>query len=585
MQINNIIKTCRISIIKIKVLQKGKKMKKKSIVFSLLLLIMILGTGMQVSAKTSAKTYKVTYVLNRGTNNKKNPAKYKSNKTVKLYSPSRKGYLFKGWYSDRKFKKRVTKIKKGTKGNKKFYAKWAAKTYKITYNTNGGSNSKSNKTTYNCKNAVRLYTPAKKHYVFKGWFTDSQMTRRVWQIKRGTTGNVTLYAKWQLEKLNINKLGNGDMIWSWWCYPQVVSYEGTKNNIYWGFNTSEGYCGVAAYNYETKKINKTYLKQVSSADDHNGLAVSVMRDGKIMCAYSGGHNSDNEIHVRISNEIENISKFDTDIVLYSSGDTCYSQILQYANKYYLFYRVDNKNWAYRSSVNGLVWTNEVILVTSQLQYYCKFMPTTEDGIVRICMTANPGSDSANIRMGFLDLRTGKIYNADNKTELGTKDVPGKNFDIVIKRTTGLTQRLLDVAVTAPEKPMILFDTFSNEKNDKNSVYKLYDSGNIIEICNGGNPLWNPKYQLGASFLGTDKIVVAREENDYDNIELYNYIDGSLSLQESVYSEEIGSIGIRNARPIADINGKAFLWHRGFYDSGSYTDFYTEAKIYINDNIK
>lgn len=133
-------------------------------------------------------------------------------------------------------------------------------------------------------------------------------------------------------------------------------------------------------------------------------------------------------------------------------------------------------------------------------------------------------------------------------------------------------------MTAPENPLVVYDTFSAEKTDKDYVYKVYDSGKVTEIGHGGSPLWNPKYQLGACFLGNDKIVVAREENGYDHIELYNYAAGSVSLLDSVYSEEIGSIQIRNARPIADINGQAFLWHRGFYDIDSYTNFYTETKL-------
>ena len=103
----------------------------------MLTLVLALGMSMQVSAKTKVKTYKVTYVLNGGTNNKKNTSKYKSNKSKKLYSPSKKGYLFKGWYTDKYYRNKITAIKKGSKGNKKVYAKWQAKTYQISYNVNG----------------------------------------------------------------------------------------------------------------------------------------------------------------------------------------------------------------------------------------------------------------------------------------------------------------------------------------------------------------------------------------------------------------------------------------------------------------
>ena len=38
-------------------------------------------------------------------------------------TPNR-GYVFKGWYLDKKFKKKVTVINKGSSGNKTLYAKW-----------------------------------------------------------------------------------------------------------------------------------------------------------------------------------------------------------------------------------------------------------------------------------------------------------------------------------------------------------------------------------------------------------------------------------------------------------------------------
>ncbi len=537
--------------------------------------------NIKLYAKWAAKSYKISYQLNKGINSEKNPTKYQFNKSVKLYSPTRTGYTFKGWYSDKNFMTKVNEIPKGTQGNRKFYAKWAARSYKITYQLNGGTNNPSNVKTYTVEDTVVFYPPEKEGHVFKGWYTDSSFAEGITEINKGTvTGDVKVYALWEMEALNINGAGNNDMIWSWWCYPQAIFYEGGQKNLYWGFATSEGYCGVAAYDYFTNTTSKTILKKSASIDDHNALAVAMMTDGRIMCIYSGGHNANNEIHVRISNEPESIERFDTSVVLRSSGRTCYSQVLQYNGNYYLFYRVDNKNWAYRVSSNGIDWTDEVILVSATIQYYCKFMPTTEDGIVRICMYSNPDKSASGIRMGFFNLNTGKLYNADNQTELGTADVSYKEFQVIIGKPAGLTQRMLDVAITEPARPMILYAVFSMDETSRNSDYKLYDAGNVIDICQGGNPLWNPKYQLGASFIGTDRIVLAREESGYDFIERYHYIEGNIVFQESVYTEEIGTINIRNARPIVAVNGNAFLWHRGFYDPDSYKNFYTEAKLYF-----
>lgn len=559
----------------------GNEVKNRMVFYIVMVLTLVLALGFSnaVSAKTKVKTYKITYVLKGGTNNKKNTKKYKSTKNTKLYSPKRKGYTFKGWYKDKNYTKRIRKIKKGSKGNKRIYALWKAVKYKLSYTSNGGVNDYRNAKKYTCERSVKLYPATKENYTFVGWYKDKKLTKKVTKLKKGTRGNIRLYAKWQLEALNINREGASDMIWSWWSYPQVISYNNLQDNVYWGFTTSEGYSGVAEYNNVSHKTTKTLLKKISEVDDHNGVAVTVMNDGRIMCVYSGGHNDDNEIHVRISNEQENIHRFDTDVVLRSSGKTCYSQIIEYENKYYIFYRVSNKSWAYRYSPNGTKWSAEKIIITAKMQYYCKFMPTTTNGVIRICMTSNPDAEDANIRMGFMNLDTNEIYNSDNKTLLGKANIPSDQFDIIVSKPLGQSQRLLDVAVTEPEKPMILYATFKYDFATKNSVYNLYDTDKSLEICNGGNPLWNPKYQLGASFIGDNRIVLGREENGFDKIEIYNYDEEEIQLNKEFFSELTGNSFVRNARPIVDINQEVFLWHRGFYNPNMYTNFFTEAKIY------
>lgn len=86
------------------------------------------GKTVKLYAKWKKHKYKITYQLNGGKNNSKNPSKYYvTTKTIKLKNPTRKGYKFMGWYSDKKCKKKVTQIKKGTTGNKTLYAKWKKK--------------------------------------------------------------------------------------------------------------------------------------------------------------------------------------------------------------------------------------------------------------------------------------------------------------------------------------------------------------------------------------------------------------------------------------------------------------------------
>ena len=77
------------------------------------------------------KMYTVKYKLNGGKNHKSNPKK--ASGTVKLKSPTRAGYVFKGWYTNKRLTKRVTKLSM-TK-NRTVYAKWQKLrpgTYKVT---------------------------------------------------------------------------------------------------------------------------------------------------------------------------------------------------------------------------------------------------------------------------------------------------------------------------------------------------------------------------------------------------------------------------------------------------------------------
>ena len=168
------------------------------------------GTGTKYADKASVsklnttlyaqwtKLYTITYKLNSGTNNSSNPKNFTATTaTITLKNPTRKGYSFKGWYSDSKFKTKVTKITKGTKKNITLYAKWTIVTYKITYKLNSGKNNAKNPSTFKVTTAtITLKAPTRKGYTFKGWYSDAKFKTKVTKIAKGSTGNKTLYAKW-----------------------------------------------------------------------------------------------------------------------------------------------------------------------------------------------------------------------------------------------------------------------------------------------------------------------------------------------------------------------------------------------------
>ena len=81
-----------------------------------------------------------------------------------------------------------------------------------------------------------------------------------------------------------------------------------------------------------------------------------------------------------------------------------------------------------------------------------------------------------------------------------------------------------------------------------------------------------------AWVGTDTIVCIRSSNGTDIVEIYSYSDNTVELVDTVYSEPIGTLPIRSARPIVDVNGDYYIWHRGFYNPANYTTFNTDAMI-------
>jgi uncharacterized repeat protein (TIGR02543 family) len=90
-------------------------------------------------AQWSKAKYSIKYVLNDGTNAKSNPSSYTYGKAVTLKDPTRSGYTFKGWYTDKKLTKKITKISSTTSGNLTLYAGWKAKKTSSACTTCGGS--------------------------------------------------------------------------------------------------------------------------------------------------------------------------------------------------------------------------------------------------------------------------------------------------------------------------------------------------------------------------------------------------------------------------------------------------------------
>lgn len=149
-------------------------------------------------AQWGLETYSITFENVEGAVNT-NPDTYTiESATFTLSDVSKTGYMFEGWYTDAQFSSPAqTTIELGSHGDLTFYAKWSLVTYSITYNLYGGSyEGEENPVSYNIETEVKLVAPVLEGSFFAGWYTLSEVGVLTTEIPEGTTGNITLYARW-----------------------------------------------------------------------------------------------------------------------------------------------------------------------------------------------------------------------------------------------------------------------------------------------------------------------------------------------------------------------------------------------------
>lgn len=103
-----------------------------------------------------------------------------------------------------------------------------SKKYQIHYeNVSGieGSLNPENPTEYYTSASTMLTAPtANEGYEFAGWYSDAKLTKKITSIAKGSTGNKTIYAKWDYKDYNIHYVLNGGQFEE--NYPMTFTVKG-----------------------------------------------------------------------------------------------------------------------------------------------------------------------------------------------------------------------------------------------------------------------------------------------------------------------------------------------------------------------
>lgn len=113
-------------------------------------------------------------------------------------NPKKEGYVFDGWYwDDGVWAKPFTAnslMDAPISSDMAVYAKFSLAEYSIEYEGFDGINP--NKTSLTMNDTFLLQSVEKEGYTFNGWYTDSQKTNKITEVK-GVTGNLVLYADFE----------------------------------------------------------------------------------------------------------------------------------------------------------------------------------------------------------------------------------------------------------------------------------------------------------------------------------------------------------------------------------------------------
>lgn len=179
-----------------------------------------------------------------------------------LPEAKRDGFKFLGWFIK---SKGGTQITEDTfcylEDDQTLHAHWEATTgFIITYHMDGGVNHPNNPDEYKVTSkTITLKNPTKTDSTFGGWFSDKDYSKRLKEIPKGSSGNISVYAKW-LSNPSFSKIttSKGKITLKWNNCKGALKYK-----VYQSANAGGGYKVCATVNDTSTTIsnltnNKTY---------------------------------------------------------------------------------------------------------------------------------------------------------------------------------------------------------------------------------------------------------------------------------------------------------------------------------------
>ena len=218
-------------------------------------------------------TYELSFFYDE---NKSQTLNYTIEDSVKFSVPSKRGYVFDGWYelSDEEQPSAVAGLEKGNIGDRIYYAQWKPVIYDIRYNCDGGSlvdEASAIKDYVITDKSYDLPVAKRNGYKFAGWREASASNQLVTSIAPNTARNLIFTAQWVPERYSIkfvDKDGNKLFDDKSYTIEQTVTLPVAKKNgwVFTGWKND----GKAEDSFSSIKSgsfgNKTLVAQFKPED-------------------------------------------------------------------------------------------------------------------------------------------------------------------------------------------------------------------------------------------------------------------------------------------------------------------------------
>ncbi len=233
-----------------------------------------------IYAKWTINSYKVTFDTNGGSEVSGQSVEWNKLAAKPETEPTKEGYTFAGWYGDKECKTEYD-FATAVKADVTIYAKWTINSYKVTFDTNGGSKVSGQSVEWNDVAVKPDTEPTKEGYTFAGWYTDKDCNTE-YNFEAAVKADVTIYAKWTINsyKVTFNSLGGSNIASQKVVYNDMAKNPESpvrKNCGFGGWYTDKSFAEQYDFSKPVTQNVKLYAKWYKASANKKSVEV---KEGK-----------------------------------------------------------------------------------------------------------------------------------------------------------------------------------------------------------------------------------------------------------------------------------------------------------------